>query len=445
MSFFEKKRVLILGTTISNAAIVRILAENNPDITIDWGTGQDFKFDLPNVTVIKIPIEFTGTVDDTFFENKLNFFKDGSFDFLTSNLFNFVINNQDNYDMVIALTIDFQRWNKMSYIRNRLKIPVLTPGFQESTLEHDKLFTKDMLTELGIPTPGYKLVDKTKILEELDNLELPIVLKFSKGFSALGFGTWVFKKRQYQETIVDSIKAGDFLSQELYVEDFIKGKEVSVHYLCNGIDAEYMGSARDYKKQYEYDLGMNTSGIGCYSDVGYFTDNIKIAVDQYATQILKHLNSRGMFFRGVLYLGIIIGDDNIPQILEINTRPGSPEIVSILETVDCKNLLENFYRAATSDELVPFKFKNNAATTICLVNKSYNGIMKMFAKFPKLTNIPKDIKIDYSSYLFNKFNIYCSLTAVGTTRMEAAEKINKYLETQELNEFRFRKDIGFLE
>ena len=71
--------------------------------------------------------------------------------------------------------------------------------------------------------------------------------------------------------------------------------------------------------------------------------------------------------------------------------------------------------------------------------------MKMFAKFPQLTNIPQDIKIDYSSYLFNKFNIYCSLTAVGTTRLEAAEKINKYLETQELNEFRFRKDIGFLE
>ena len=445
MSFFEKKRVLVLGTTISNAAIVRVLAENNPDITIDWGTGHDFKFNLPNLNVIKMPIEFTGTVDETFFENKFNFFKDGAFDFLTSKLVTFILDNQQNYDMVIALTAEFQRWNKMPYVRKNLNIPLLTPGFQESILEYDKLFTKDMLIELGIPTPEYTLVDKNKIVEELDNAELPIVLKFSKNFSALGFGTWVFKKRQYHETIAESIDGGYFPTQELYIEEFVKGKEVSVHYLCNGIDAEYLGSARDYKKLYEYDLGMNTSGTGCYSDVDYFTEDIKRTVDAYASQILNHLNSRGMFYKGVLYLGIIIGDDNIPQILEINTRPGSPEIASILETVDCKNLLENFYRAATSKDLIPFESKNNAATTICLVNKNYNGIMKMFTKFPQFTNIPDDIKVDYSSYVFNKYNIYCSLTTVGTTRMEAAEKINKYLETQELNDFRFRKDIGFLE
>jgi phosphoribosylamine--glycine ligase len=445
MNFFEKKRVLVLGPSLSDAGIARIIAEQHPDITVDLMTSNRQTSTIPNLNIIPFKLEFRGNVDETFWENKLNFFKDGSFEYLTSDLLNFIKEENENYDLIVALGLEFQRWLAWRNLRKSIKTPILCPDHQAANIEFDKLFTKDILLEIGIPTPKYNLIDPANVINELDTRSLPIVFKFSKNFSALGFGSWVFKKRSYYETVSLLVHMTSFVEQEIYTEEFIKGKEVSVHFICNGNEWQYIGVARDYKKIYEYDLGANTSGTGSYSEVDYFTDNIKSTVFEYMDKLMLQLNRLGIFFKGIFYMGIIIDENNIPYILEINSRPGLPEMLSILGNIKPGLLLENFYRAATEDKLLAFEQNNSASVSICIMHKNYNHIMKLNSQLPDFSDAPNDIKIDYASYMLNKFNVYCCLTTTSNTRFSAAEKINKYLETKDLKDFRFRKDIGFLE
>lgn len=445
MNFFEKKKILILGPSLSDAGLARYIATENPNIVVDLITSNAQNSTISNLNIIPFNLQFTGTVDSTFWDSKLNFFKDGQFSYLSTNLFSFIQKNFENYDLIIALGLDFQRWRSIKMLQKSISTPIFCPNSQSSNLEYDKLFTKDILIELDIPTPNYKLLEIESLIDTLDSCELPVIFKFSKNFSSLGFGSWVFKKRTYYETIPYLIETGMSANQEIYTEEFIKGKEVSAHFICNGMSWEYIGAARDYKKTFEYDLGSNTSGTGSYSTVDYFTDDIQSTVFSYMDKLMLHLNRLGIYYKGIMYLGIIINENNVPYVLEINTRPGLPEFNAILETLESGVLLENFYRAATEQELLPFTRTKKSAVSICIVNKNYNHIMKLNSQLPDFSDVPNDIKIDYASYMLNKYNIYCSLTTVADTRFSAAEKINNYLESKDLKDFRFRKDIGFLE
>ena len=75
----------------------------------------------------------------------------------------------------------------------------------------------------------------------------------------------------------------------------------------------------------------------------YFTEDIKKTVCSYMDKLIPYFSGLALYFRGILYLGIMIDKNGVPHIIEINTRPGCPEFLTILDTIDTSNLLENFY------------------------------------------------------------------------------------------------------
>jgi phosphoribosylamine--glycine ligase len=233
---------------------------------------------------------------------------------------------------------------------------------------------------------------------------------------------------------------------KLYTEEYIKGSEVSVHFLCNGTDWEYVGSARDYKKNFDGDIGPNTNGTGCYSPVEYFTDDIKEKVCSYIDKIIKYLNNMGIYYNGFMYLGVMIDSDAIPHILEINCRPGNPEFLTILDTIDNTNLLENLYRAATGLGLLEIKSNSRSAVAVGLINKEFPGPDQRFSSVkPNITAIPNDLEMyNHFTILINQ-NTYGFVTAFDTTKEQASNKIYNFLNSIETNDFRYRTDIGFLE
>ena len=107
--------------------------------------------------------------------------------------------------------------------------------------------------------------------------------------------------------------------------------------------------SKDYKRKYNGDSGPNTFGMGSISPVPFSP-----VVQTYAEKIVNYLNSQGMPYVGFLYLGIL-ECNGIPYLLEVNTRPGDPEIQSILPTID-SNLSTAFYNAATGNPLTPMEF-----------------------------------------------------------------------------------------
>lgn len=441
------KKVLITGASFSIEHIANTLARDNPDIEFTYATTDTSISRFPNLKIVGFNSVYGISLNRNTMSDANSMLStawpirlDGFQQWFAANL--------PNFDFLIALTLSSQLSNIFeSYI-----IPTLCPTAGCSRLEADKLFTKQVLQEIGVPTPSYRILDKHNLISDMEKESFPIVFKISKhvgATSSFGFGSWVFNDDSFKK-IIPMFENADSLmydrDQEFYVEEFIKGREVSVHFLCNGSDWTYLGASRDYKKIKDGDKGLNTSGVGCYSPVDYFTDDIKDIVCDYATKLLEYISSNAaLIFKGVLYLGIIIDENNVPHILEINTRPGSPEVLSILETVDCKDLLNNFSNAARGNTLTPVAPNGLHAVTVCIYHKKYNKDLKFNSQVPDFSDAPADIIVGGSLVIDSGFNFAGTLTASGETREEAANKIYNYLAGKDLKDYTYRTDIGFLE
>lgn len=437
------KKVLLSGGSNSIEHLSNILAKNNPDIQFDYMTSDSATVSSPNLKAINFDVTFTFPIplSDSYDVNTL--ISNGQCAGFWGGQ-QWFLSHFSEYDFVIAPSLDSQRSNFF----DNFSVPTLCSSAAVSQLEANKLYAKQILKEVGIPTPNYKVLDSDNLLEEVSKQPFPIVFKLSNyviATSGLGFGSWVFTDDSYKNIIPHFTGVAKH-NQQFYVEDYIKGKEVSVHFLCNGRDWKYIGAARDYKRRHNNDTGINTSGVGCYSPVDYFTEDIKNIVCDYADRLLSYITSNlSLYLRGILYLGIIIDDNNVPHVLEINTRPGAPEFLSILETTDNSNLLENLYRAATKADLLDIVPNNKYAVTVNVFHKNYNRIMKFNSQFPDFSDVPADITFGTSAIVYSKFNFFCTLTASGSTKEEAAQKIHDYLATKDLKDYTYRTDIGLLE
>jgi len=440
---FTKNKVLVVGSSTSNVYLGTVLARSHPEIDFDVLCAEEFQSTVPNLHIKSYPINISFPVTSSTVLSKDNIGK-SKVDGLNDDLLEIMKNAENDYDFMIASGVDFQKWEPLNDIRHNFNIPFFCPNEEVSNLEESKLFTKELLLDCGIPTPDYKIIDKDRIIEDLDNLSFPIVFKMDKLFSHMGFGSWVFRDHEYKQ-ILSSLLGLASESQRYYVEDFVKGKEVSVHFLCNGVSTTYIGAARDYKKIQDGDRGINTAGMGCYSPVEYFTDDIKNVVCNYADILVSHLNSLGIFYHGFLYIGIMIDDDGIPQVLELNTRVGNPEFMAILNTINTSNLLENMLAATNGDELIPFTQTSNACSVVCIRHAIYNNVMKCNSAVPTIDNIPEDIEYIQNSLWLSKFNIRGFVLSIADTRQTASDNIYRYLSTKNLRDFTVRTDIGYLE
>jgi phosphoribosylamine-glycine ligase len=242
---------------------------------------------------------------------------------------------------------------------------------------------------------------------------------------------------------------GQFLDQHFLVEEFITGKrEYSYHILCNENSWEYLGSARDYKKFGEGDTGSNTASMGCYSPV-----NINPIVHQYADTILNYLKSQGTPYVGILYLGIMEDLEGKVYVIEINVRPGDPEFQSIAMTFDSKCSISNMlYQAATGAKIDPVSNNDQQAVCLRIVNSDYHNIVNIQAMYgsaelephhnPQLWPELPDIHISFNK---DRKLLNSVITSSAPTRMEASDRIYKFLENIEMYNFTYRKDIGYLE
>jgi len=217
--------------------------------------------------------------------------------------------------------------------------------------------------------------------------------------------------------------------------------------LFNRSGWKYLGSARDYKKLKDGDSGYNTVGLGCYN-----VDPDPI-VHEYADKIFNflkdYLGKSNDFYRGFIFLGIAVDKNNVPYILEINTRSGDPELCSILGSVE-NNLSELFY-AASADLPIPDVIHNNKSTvSVRVFNRVYDWL-RPASFLPKFENIPDNIIQSIETCAgatmgIERYYIKHSLfTTTANSRQEAAKRIYDYLDTQYVGQFTYRRDIGYLE
>jgi len=231
-------------------------------------------------------------------------------------------------------------------------IAVFGPGAAAARIEGSKTFAKDVLRAANVPTAGALAVARAPCVVKADGL-------------AAGKGVFVCRTQEELDAALPAVAA---LGASFLVEELLEGPEVSVHALCDGVNAVALPSAQDFKRAYDRDGGPNTGGMGSYSPVpGIDAEEL---VDAIHRPVLAELERRGASFVGALFAGLMLTEDG-PRVLEFNCRFGDPETQSLLPRIE-GDLLGALAAAAAGDvrgaELAEAQ---DAAVTIVLAAGEY--------------------------------------------------------------------------
>src|SRR4051794_15794599 len=200
------------------------------------------------------------------------------------------------------------------------------PSKAAARLEGSKGFTKDLCRKYGIPTASYdRFTDAASAKIYVRAQGAPIVVK-ADGL-ALGKGVVVAQTIAEAEAAIDMMFGGAFgvSGSEVVVEEFLSGEEVSFFALCDGETAIPLASAQDHKRAFDGDEGPNTGGMGAYSPVPAFTEDLaRQTMDAFVLPTMRAMKEMGCPFKGILYLGLMLTAQG-PKLIEYNVRFGDPE------------------------------------------------------------------------------------------------------------------------
>lgn len=247
------------------------------------------------------------------------------------------------------------------------------PRKNAAILEGSKAFSKDLMKKYNIPTAGYEnFTDPEAALAYLENASYPIVLK-ADGL-ALGKGVLICQDfeeaKEGVKTIMLDKKFGT-AGNEMVIEEFMTGREVSVLSFVDGKTIKTMTSAQDHKRAGDGDTGLNTGGMGTFSPSPFYTKEVEAFCEKYIYQAtVDAMKAEGRPFKGVIFFGLMLTEDG-PKVLEYNARFGDPEAQVVLPRM--KNDIIEVMEACIDGTLdqVDLQFEDNAAVCVVLASEGY--------------------------------------------------------------------------
>ena len=245
---------------------------------------------------------------------------------------------------------------------------VFGPRKNAAILEGSKAFSKDLMKKYNIPTAAYEtFTDPEKALEYLETAKMPIVLK-ADGL-ALGKGVLICQTleeaKEGVKTLMMDKKFGS-AGDEIVIEEFMTGREVSVLSFVDGNIVKIMSSAQDHKRAKDGDQGLNTGGMGNFSPSPFYTKEVDEFCKKYIYQpTVDAMKAEGRPFKGVIFFGLMLTPDG-PKVLEYNARFGDPEAQVVLPRLE--NDIVDVFAACIDGTLdqVDLKFDNDRAT-VCVI------------------------------------------------------------------------------
>ena len=250
---------------------------------------------------------------------------------------------------------------------------VFGPRKNAAIIEGSKAFSKDLMKKYKIPTASYEnFTDPEQAMTYLETVKMPIVLK-ADGL-ALGKGVLICETLEEAKAGVKTLmldkQFGD-AGNEIVIEEFMTGREVSVLAFCDGKTIRCMTSAQDHKRAKDGDQGLNTGGMGTFSPSPFYTKEVEEFCEKYIYQpTMDAMASEGRPFTGILFTGLMLTEDG-PKVLEYNARFGDPEAQVVLPRMknDMIEVMEACIDGKLSD--VTLEFEENAAVCVVLASDGY--------------------------------------------------------------------------
>jgi len=246
-------------------------------------------------------------------------------------------------------------------------LKIFGPTKEAAQIESSKVFAKKLMKEEKIPTAKYEtFTDYKKAKQYLQNHSLPIVIKASG--LALGKGVIIAKTLQEAESSLEDIMVKKIFAEagsEVVVEEFLEGREVSIHAFSDGENISLFPSSRDHKPIFEGNKGPNTGGMGTIAPVVEITEKqMEEIKNEIVIPVIRALKKRGIPFAGCLYPGLMMTKDG-PKVIEFNSRFGDPETESYMRLLDSD--LFDILNACASGTLNKQKIKWSKKSACCIV------------------------------------------------------------------------------
>ena len=331
-------------------------------------------------------------------------------------------------------------------------IPVIGPKKDGALLEGSKDFSKQFMLKHGVPTARYQSFTKENLEDGftfLETLAPPFVLKadgLAAGKGVLILNSLEEAKAELEEMVANQ-KFGE-ASATVVIEEFLKGIELSVFVLTDGINYKILPSAKDYKRIGEGDTGLNTGGMGAISPVPFADDAFLNKVEELVVKpTISGLQKDGIDYRGFIFIGLM-NDHGNPSVVEYNVRMGDPETEVVLPRIE-SDLFELFEGVANQNlNEKSFSVTDKTATTVMLVSGGYPEAYEKNKEITGFDNLEKST-VYHAGTDINEGVVVTSggrvmaITSLGDSIEEALEKSYQSIDAIHFDKMNYRKDIGF--
>lgn len=331
-------------------------------------------------------------------------------------------------------------------------ITVFGPTKAAAMIETSKVFSKKLMKEASIPTAAFETFDEPEAARAFAySRPRPVVIK-ADGL-AVGKGVVIASTDEEIDEAIQNImidkEFGDS-GNNVVIEDFLKGQEVSTHAFCDGNTAILFPSSQDHKQIYDGDKGPNTGGMGVIAPVPWVTkQHMEFAQNSIVQPALDQLSKDGTSFNGTLYPGLMIDGDGV-ELLEFNSRFGDPECEVYMRLFD-GDLYQTLHNCATgklSENDVIWSSKS--AATVILASAGYpkssrkGDILSGIDEAETLEDVVvfhAGTKKDGDNFVTNGGRVL-AVTATGDDLDTALSKVYGAVEKISFDGMQYRTDIG---
>jgi len=321
-----------------------------------------------------------------------------------------------------------------------------------SRLEWSKSFSKDFMKRHSLPTARFEIFEDFKIAKGyISRQQMPVVVK-ADGL-AFGKGVVICETLLQAEKTLEDIMVKKIFGNsgnQVVVEEFLTGPEISIHALSDGKNYKIFPTAQDHKRIGEGDMGLNTGGMGVVAPLSFIgNEMLKRIEEEIIAPTLRAMIDEGTPFEGILYPSLMLTDSG-PKIIEFNARFVDPEAQTYMRMLET-DILDIFDACIDGrlDEL-QIKWKALSACTIVLASGGYPGGYekgKLISGVDEAEMQPDIVVFHAGTKMENNTLVtgggrVLGVSATGSSLEEALLKAYRAVEKISFEGMQYRKDIG---
>ena len=329
-------------------------------------------------------------------------------------------------------------------------IPCFGPNSKGANLEGSKLYAKEIMQSMKVPTAGLILIENlNRINESLDTYPPPWVVK--RDVLAGGKGVIVTTDR---DEAYNALRDGIEMDGKVLLEEFLHGEEASVLVVMDESGYVCLPASQDHKRLLDGDNGPNTGGMGAYAPAPVYTPAVEQRTISEIIEPMHHfLRNQEVPYRGCLYVGLMIDENGAPFVVEFNVRFGDPETQVTLPLIssDLGELLFSCANGKISEyDFTTFSY---SSATVVLSSEGYpnssitgrdiqgseikieEGEISAFVHFAGAV-------ISNDGKLISNGGRVLAATGIAPDLVTAVEAAYEVIENIKLEGSYFRKDIG---